>query len=383
MKITDIQTFPVYNGARNNLFVTVDTDAGIDGVGESGLSGRELAVIGAIEHFKPLLIGQDATRIEHIWQTLFRGGFFPANRVIGSAISAIDIALWDIAGKALNVPIYRLLGGLVRDRVVCYPHAQASDDAPDPVADLVKSCQQHVAEGWKFLRWHLPQQPGKVLEPRLAVRAALRTLEAVREAVGDDIELCLDIHTRLDLPDTVRLCRESEAYRPFFMEDPLRAENPHLYRRLREHTAVPIAAGEQMAGKWEFRELIEEDLIDYCRVDLCIAGGITEARKIAGWCETHAIKLVTHNPLGPVSTAACLQLNLATSNVAVQEQPRRPGTALTDVVPVQVEWQDGYLLPPTRPGLGVVFDREAARKSPFQMTEPSHLHRQDGTFTNW
>lgn len=383
MKITNIETFAVFNGARNNLFVTVDTDEGIDGVGESGLSGRELAVIGAIEHFKPLLIGQDATRIEHLWQTLFRGGFFPANRVIGSAISAIDIALWDIAGKALNVPTYRLFGGLVRDRVVCYPHAQASDGDADPISRLVESCQRHVAEGWKFLRWHLPPQPGDVLEPRVAVRDVLRQLAAVRAAVGDDVELCLDIHTRLDLPDAVRLCRESEQYRPFFMEDPLRAENPHLYRRLREQTAVPIAAGEQWAGKWEFREAIEEDLIDYCRVDLCIAGGLSEARKIAGWCETHAIKLVTHNPLGPVSTAACLQLNLATSNVAVQEQPRRPGTTFSDVVPVQVEWQDGYLLPPTRPGLGVVFDREAARRSPFQMTEPAHLHREDGSFTNW
>jgi galactonate dehydratase len=382
MKITNIETFAVFNGARNNLFVTVDTDDGIDGVGESGLSGRELAVIGAIEHFKPLLIGQDATRIEHLWQTLFRGGFFPANRVIGSAISAIDIALWDIAGKALGVPTHRLLGGLVRDRVVCYPHAQVPGEADD-VDALVENCQKHVAEGWKFLRWGLPQQPGDVLEPRLAVRAALRTLEAVREAVGDDVELCLDVHTRLDLPDAVRLCRESEQYRPFFMEDPLRAENPHLYRRLREQTGVPIAAGEQWAGKWEFREVIEEDLIDYCRVDLCIAGGLTEARKIAGWCETHAIKLVTHNPLGPVSTAACLQLNVATSNVAVQEQPRRPGTTFTDVVPVQVEWENGYLLPPTRPGLGIVFDRDAARRNPFQMVEPAHLHREDGSFTNW
>jgi galactonate dehydratase len=216
VKITNIETFAVFNGARNNLFVTVDTDAGVDGVGESGLSGRELAVIGAIEHFKPLLIGQDATRIEHIWQTLFRGGFFPANRVIGSAISAIDIALWDIAGKALNVPIYRLLGGLARDRVVCYPHAQSADGGPDPVGALVTSCQQHVAEGWKFLRWHLPPQPGDVLEPRLAIRAALEQMEAVRGAVGDDIELCMDIHTRLDLPDAVRLCRESERFRPLF-----------------------------------------------------------------------------------------------------------------------------------------------------------------------
>ena len=381
MKITRIETFPVFNGARNNLFVTVDTDEGISGVGESGLSNRELAVIGAVEHFKPLLIGQDATRIEHIWQTLFRGGFFPANRVLCSAISAIDIALWDIQGKALGVPVYRLLGGLARDKVVCYPHAQVAGESDD-VGGLVENCRKAVAEGWRFVRWGLPQH-GDVLEPPQAIRTALNQLEAVREALGDEIEICLDIHTRLDLSDAVRLCRASEPLRPFFMEDPLRAENPHLYRRLRQQTAVPLAAGEQFASKWEFRELIEDDLIDYCRVDLCIVGGLTEARKIAGWCETHAIKLATHNPLGPVSTAACLQLNLACSNVGVQEQPRRPGTSLTDVVPVQVDWQDGYLLPPTRPGLGIEFDREAARRSPFQMTEGPHLRRLDGALTNW
>jgi galactonate dehydratase len=381
VKITAIECFPVFNGSRNNLFVTVDTDAGISGVGESGLSGRELAVMGAIEHFKPQLIGQDAGRIEWIWQTLFRGGFFPANRVLCSAISAIDIALWDIMGKRFNVPIYELLGGRARDKVVCYPHAQVDREGSD-VAGLVANCQRFVSEGWKFVRWGLPQD-GDVLEPREAVRTALKQMEAVRQAVGDDIEICLDVHTRLDLSDAVTLCRASEQYRPFFMEDPLRAENPHLYRRLREQTAVPIAAGEQFASKWEFREVIEEDLIDYCRVDLCIVGGITEARKVAGWCELHGIRLATHNPLGPVSSAACLQLNLASSNVGVQEQPRRPGTTLQDVFPVQVDWQDGYLLPPTRPGLGIEFDRDAARRQPFQMTEMPHLRRLDGSFTNW
>src|SRR5438270_7182130 len=211
MKITSIDTFPVFNGARNNLYVTVDTDAGIDGVGESGRSGRELAVIGAIEHFKPLLIGQDATRIEHLWQTLFRGGFFPANRVLGSAISALDIALWDILGKSLGVPVYQLLGGRTRDKLVCYPHAQVPGEGDD-VGGLVDNCLKHVAEGWKFLRWGLPQH-GSVLEPTQAVRTALKQLEAVREAVGDDIELCLDIHTRLELSDAVRLCRASEQFR--------------------------------------------------------------------------------------------------------------------------------------------------------------------------
>src|SRR5207302_9410509 len=167
MNITAIETFPVFNGARNNLYVTVDTDAGVSGVGESGLSGRELAVIGAIEHFKPLLIGADARRIEHIWQTLFRGGFFPANRVLGSAISAIDIALWDILGKSLDVPVFQLLGGLARDKVVCYPHNQPASHGEDVVA-LVENCQRAVEAGWKFVRWGLPEHDG-VLEPTPAI----------------------------------------------------------------------------------------------------------------------------------------------------------------------------------------------------------------------
>ena len=159
MKIRNIEAFPVWGGFRNFLFVVVDTDEGISGVGEAGLTGRELAVMGALEHFKPLLLGQDPFRIEHLWQVLFRGGFFPAERVLSSALSAIDIALWDIKGKALGVPVYELLGGRVRDRVVCYPHNVGH--GPD-IESLVESCRQSVEEGWKFVRWGLPQQ-GEIL----------------------------------------------------------------------------------------------------------------------------------------------------------------------------------------------------------------------------
>jgi galactonate dehydratase len=379
VKITNIEAYPVWGGQRNFLFVAVDTDAGIDGVGEAGLTGRELAVIGALEHFKPLLIGQDPMRTEHLWQLLFRGGFFPAQRVLAAAISAIDIALWDIKGKALGVPIYELLGGRVRDKVVCYPHNVGHSREIGP---LVESCLQSKAEGWKFVRWGLPEDNG-ILEPRQAVRTAIRQFQAVREAVGDEIEICFDVHTRLDLPDAIWLCQEVEPFRPFFIEDPLRSENPDSFKTLRPRTRVPLAAGEQFSSKWEFRQLIEEEWIDYARVDLCLVGGFTEARKIAGWCETHYIKLAVHNPLGPVSTAACLHLNLACPNFGVQEQPRRTNTVLTDVVPVQPDWEDGYLLPPTRPGLGIEFDRAAARKHPFQMAELPHLRRLDGSVTNW
>ena len=193
------------------------------------------------------------------------------------------------------------------------------------------------------------------------------------------------MHTRLDLPEAVWLCREVEDLHPFFIEDPLRSENPDSFKTLRPRTGVPIAAGEQFSSKWEFRQLIEEEWIDYARIDLCIAGGLTEAKKIAGWCETHYIKLATHNPWGPVSGAACLQLNLACSNFGVQEQPRKPGTDVPSVIPVQPDWEDGHLLPPDRPGLGIEFDREAAKahRSEQQGSDRPQLQRLDGSFTNW
>ena len=222
-----------------------------------------------------------------------------------------------------------------------------------------------------------------ILEPRQATRIAIKQMQAVREAVGDDIEICFDVHTRLDLPEAVWLCQEVEPLRPFFIEDPLRCENPDSFKTLRPRTTCPLAAGEQFSSKWEFRQLIEEEWIDYARVDLCIVGGFTEAKKIAGWCETHYIKMAVHNPLGPISSAACLHFNLATSNFGVQEQPRKPGAMLNDVVIGQAEWEDGYILAPDKPGLGIEFDREAAKAHPFQKTELPHLQRLDGSFTNW
>ncbi len=219
MKISGIETYPVWGRGRNYLFVVVDTDEGIYGVGEAGLTGRELAVTGTIEHFEPLLLGQDSFRTEHLWQLLFRGGFFPARHAVSAAISSIDIALWDIKGKALGVPIYELLGGRARDRVVCYPH---NAEAGTNKAALVESCLKTKEEGWRFVRWGLPQD-GEVFVPRRSVRAALEQLVAVREAVGDEVEMILDVHTRLDMPDSLRLCREAETLRPFFIEDPLRS----------------------------------------------------------------------------------------------------------------------------------------------------------------
>ena len=381
MKITNVEFLPVHDG-RTAFFVVVDTDEGIYGVGECGLPrahSKVAATAGMVEDFGRLLVGTDPFRIEDHWQRMSRGYFFPHDKIAGSALAAIDIALWDILGKATNLPVYQLLGGRVRDKVVCYPHLGGG--SPEK---LVESCLAAREEGWKFARFS-PPTGLNTFEPAAAIRGSVAQFAALREAVGDTMELCTDVHTRLDPSEAIQLCRAIEQYRPFFVEDPIRSENTQSFRYLREHVHVPLAAGEQFASKWEFRQFIEEDLIDYARVDVCICGGITESKKIANWAETHYIKLACHNPLGPVSSAACLHLSLAVSNLGVMEQPQRPGRAMTNVVPVQVEWQDGYLLPPTRPGLGIEFDREAARRLRFTGTETTHpvLQLTDGTFTNW
>ncbi len=379
MKITGIECLPVQDG-RNCVFVVVDTDEGIFGVGEAGLTRRAHAIKAVCDDYASILVGEDPLRIEHHWQRMSRGFFFPHDNIAGSALAAIDIALWDIMGKALGVPVYQLLGGRVRDKVVCYPHTGGR--TPER---LVENCTRLYEEGWKFVRFSPNLGENDRFEPGEAVREAAPMFEAVRKALGDKVEICYDAHTRLDPADAIVLCRSVEQYRPFFIEDPIRSESPNSFRYLREHVNVPLAAGEQFASKWAFRQFVDEDLIDYARIDLCICGGLSESKKVAGWCETHYIKLATHNPLGPVSSAACLHLNLATSNVGVMEQPQMPGRVMTNAVPEQVKWEDGYLLPPTKPGLGIEFDREAARKLPYQpggVTRPL-LHRDDGGFTNW
>ena len=296
MKITNVECLPVQDG-RNCVFVVVETDEGLFGVGEAGLTGRAGAIGAAVQDYAARLVGQDPLRIEHHWQTLSRGFFFPHDRIAGSALAAVDIALWDLMGKALGVPVYQLLGGRVRDKVVCYPHTGGR--TPE---ELVERCLALREEGWKFVRFSPNTGPDGLFEPGQAARESVAMFEAVRKALGDSVEICFDIHTRLDPADAIQLCRAVEPYRPFFMEDPIRSEGSNSFRLLRQHINVPLAAGEQYCSKWEFRQIIEEDLIDYARVDLCICGGITESRKVAAMAETHYIKLATHNPLGPVSS---------------------------------------------------------------------------------
>ena len=388
MKVTQIKNFPISDeDGRVYYIIKVETDAGIYGLGEVGIRNWGGAIGKAIEHLSEIVIGEDPFSTEKLWQYMFRGGFFPADKVYSCAISAIDIALWDIKAKALEMPLYKLLGGPVRDKVICYPHTQG-----DTVADLLDNCKRHIEDGWKFVRWHQPETgPSSVyvnnmntLEPIDSVRLAEEQIATIREAIGPDIQICFDMHTRLDTAHAVALCKAVEPYRPFFMEDPLRSENPASYRTLARHVSLPIAAGEQWATKWPFREVIEEELINYARIDLCIVGGITEALKITHWAETHYIDIVPHNPLGPVSAAACVALCMASTNVGVQEMPRRPGSYATDLFPQQIEWEGGYAWCPDEPGMGVDFNEELALNSIVDPTGwPPQLRRNDGSFTNW
>ena len=378
MKITAVKPFVLDAG----VYVKVETDEGLYGIGEAGMKRRGRAIAEVVHSLAPDLVGADPFRIEHLWQVMFRGGFFPGGGIQTSAVSAVDIALWDIKGKALGVPVYELLGGRVRDRVACYPH----NGDPRNIESLVASCEKTRQAGFKFVRWGMvdPEgEEGNILEPARAVRFGIEQVKAVREALGDEIEICVDVHTRLDPAAVIQFCKGVEEYRPFFIEDPIRSESSESLRLVRQQTSVPIAVGEQWAGKWAFRQVIEEELTDYARIDLCIAGGLTEARKIAGWCETHYIYLAPHNPLGPVSTAACLHLCLASSLVGVQECPRPPGTAHTDVFPVQVPFDNGHLLVPDAPGLGVEFDEEAAIEGEPRAGKGIWYWREDGSFTNW
>jgi len=392
MKITDVKTFLVRDKerpGRNYSFVKVYTDEGLTGLGEAGINGKELALQGLVETYRPILIGMDPSRIEHIWQTLWRGQFFRGGHVHSATVAAIDLALWDLRGKALGVPVYDLLGGRTREYARCYCHVDAGTGSGGPRAgiyELVERAKSRVAEGWQFVRFSVGEGLQQAQDGEFEQTAALRwTVDAfgtLREALGPEVEICLDFHQRTTPPYAVQLSRELLPFRPFFAEDPFRAENASQFALLRSQVPIPIATGEQLPSKWDFRELIERDLLDYCRVDLCICGGLTEARKVAGWCEAHYIEQVPHNPLGPVSTAACLHFDLSTPLFAVQELTWRPDV-LSDVVRTDMRLEGGNLYSGGSPGLGVDLDEEAATRLAFELPGLRILHREDGSVSDW
>ena len=392
MKITDIKPYPVWVGNRNQLVVKVETDAGISGLGESGLSGRELAVVGALKHFREFLIGKDPMQIGRIWQELYRSQYFEGGRVLLAAQSAIDIALYDIAGKALGVPVYQLLGGKHRDTIPCF--ATAGGPTGEQMLESVQMLWEH---GWRTIRTMplLPSAPAdpSIFEPRESIGYTAKWLAKVRETIGPDLTLGVDYHHRLSIAETASFCQRMPAGTLDFLEEPIRDEAPEAYEALRKLTSVPFAVGEEFASKWQFLPFIERHLTDFARVDLCNVGGFTEAIKVAGWAEAHYIDLMPHNPLGPICTAATIHLAAAVPNFAWLEVRvtqsenlyyGKNGINDADVLfPNQPRLVGTSFPVPDAPGLGIELDEQVAQQHSWKFWEAPHFRRQDGSVTNW
>ena len=383
MKIRDIKTFPVVIG-RSQLIVKVETDEGLYGWGESGLSSRELAVEGVIRHFREFLIGQDPLNIGALWQAMYRSNYFEGGRVLAAAISAIDIALHDIKGKALGVPVHQLLGGKQRDYVPLFAHTQAPM-GPQLLADA----RLLIEQGWNVIRtWH--DEPDAVTqrryEPRESIAATATWLTKLRAEVGPAPVIGVDYHHRLSVAEAASFCQRMPPGTIDFLEEPIRDETPEAYASLRTMTDVPFAIGEEFALKWQFLPYIERGITQFARIDVCNVGGFTESMKVAGWCEAHYIDLMPHNPLGAICTAATVHLAAAVANFAWLESRTSPTEALgfadPAFFPVQCQQDGPRPIVPDLPGLGVEFDEDRASHEEFAISRANHLRRPDGSITN-
>lgn len=386
MKITAVRSFPVKSGHRNLFIVRVETDEGISGLGEGGISGRELAMEGMIRHFERELIGQDPRRTEHLWQYLYRGNYFEGGNIASAALSAIDIALHDIKARRLGIPVYELLGGAVRD--YCPLFATGPNLVSQAAVDWAVEA---VADGWTHLRFNPAMVDpgwtggtGAIFEPMEAIPHAAHWLKEIRKAVGSAVQLSTDFHHRLQVAEAAVFLQMVADVGLYFIEEPIRAENPRAYQQLRTMSPVPFAIGEEFPSKWAFAPFIEAGILNFARIDVSNVGGLSEARKVAGWCETHYIDIMPHNPLGPVTTAASVHLAIATSNFAQLEiQAGNQAAYPPDLFPVMLQ-PDGPRFPlPTTPGLGVEFNEEAIADHAFEMWNAPHWYRRDGQKTNW
>ena len=384
MKITAIRAFPVWIGHRNQLLVKVETDEGIHGWGESGLSGREKAVVGAVEHFAVFLHGRDPTLIGAIWQEVYRSQYFEGGRVLQAALSAIDIALHDIKGKALGVPVHQLLGGKQRDVIPTFASTQAPDSA-----GRIEQARALMAAGWTCIRFFPDfRDTDRIFEPREHIATTARACVEARAALGDTVVLGIDWHHRLSVAEAASFCQKMPSGTLDFLEEPIRDETPEAYEQLRRLVDTPLAIGEEFASKWQFLPYVERGLHEFNRLDLCNVGGFTEAMKVAGWSEAHYVDMMPHNPLGPVCTAATIHFSAAVANFAWLETRVNPqdlygGGGHDDIFINQPRLQGAVYPVPDTPGLGIEIDEKALTRDAFRFWEAPHLKRRDGSVTNW
>jgi galactonate dehydratase len=379
VKITGIEIHLVNMGSRNVPYVRVLTDEGIHGVGEAYSVGPDLATVKAIEEFAEWLVGQDPLDIEGLWQLMYAGSRFPGGSVVNAAISGIEHALWDIKGKALNAPVYQLVGGKCRDKVRVYQ--SIGGETPEQLAE---HAQMLVGKyGYTALKM-FPFFRGKPLWHDRGIAAALKGAEAriraVREAVGDDVDIGLDAHAQIYEPaKALALCSVLEPYRPLFLEEPLRPENRAAMGYLRSKSPIPIATGECLYTKYEFRDLFAHQAVDIIQPDICVMGGLWEMKKVAAMAEAEYVVVAPHNPCGPVATAVNVHFCLSTHNFVVLEYHPDDDPTRAAVVDQPMVLEDGYLLPPTRPGLGIDLNLDACAERVYRSWHRPFLWRQDGS----
>ena len=355
MKITKLETFFV---KPRWMFLKITTDEGLVGWGEPIVEGRARTVATAIMEHEKYLIGQDPRRIEHHWQVMYRGTFYRGGPVLVSAISGIEQALWDIKGKDCGLPVYEMLGGAVRDRIRMYAgcHGGGMDDYPGAAAAALA----RKAQGFTAVKTAVDGPVRNVDSPAIVAKVAGK-LAAMREAVGDEMGIAVDCHGRVSPAMAIRFARAFEPYGLMFLEEPCLPENVDAMVRVARATTIPIATGERLFTRWGFRRVLEQQAAAVLQPDLCHAGGIFEVRKIAAMAETYYVSVAPHNPLGPISLAACLQLDACTPNFLIQEHPgMEDGRDLGhDYLKQPFVIEDGYIAVPQGPGLGIEVSEDA------------------------
>ena len=380
MEITDVKCL-LSEESGPAVFVKIDTNEGIVGYGDASNHFVPQSVAGMVADLRPMLLGQDPERIEYIWQMCFRSRFMRGGPATGSAISGIDMALWDIKAKKLGVPVYQILGGKTRDCVRLYGHAGGVT-----AEEVGRNAAERASRGITAVRFRgFHDTDRKSLhDHRKGVLQQEEYTRAIRQMVGDDVDIIVECHGRYDVEWAVELAKRVEPYHPFFIEDPIRHENPDVFRELRKQIHLPLATGERGHSKWELKDLITTNAVNYLRPDICHCGGFTELRKIAALAETYYIKLVLHNNAGPLGTAASLHACLAIPNVELLEAPWVNSVSHKK----SITWpypdvRDGYALPLERPGLGIELDEQAAGEIPFSPSNVPVLNGYDGSIRDW
>ncbi|RDJ05773.1 galactonate dehydratase [Rhizobium grahamii] len=382
MKITKLTTYIV---PPRWLFLKMETDEGIVGWGEPVVEGRALTVEAAVHELEDYLIGKDPFLIEDLWNVMYRGGFYRGGAIHMSAISGIDQALWDIKGKALNQPINSLLGGQVRNKIKVY--SWIGGDRPSDVANNAKDA---VARGFKAIKMNGAEEL-QIVDTHEKLDAIIANIAAVREAVGPHIGIGADFHGRVHRPMAKVLAKELEPYKLLFIEEPVLSENHEALREIANHTSTPIALGERLYSRWDFKRILSDGYVDILQPDLSHAGGITECRKIATMAEAYDVALAPHCPLGPIALAACLQIDAVSYNAFIQEQSLgihyNKGNDILDYISNKevFHYADGFVDIPQGPGLGIEVNEayviERAKEG-HRWRNPLWRH-EDGSVAEW